>query len=162
MLQEILSQPGEGKPAKLGPHVVYTLSEGDALLEKRTHINSMKVVYDNGKDTVNSEITDLYNETFDQVKTRLNEEWARNAPSPAAISGTLLDLQTATKDDNIRRLENMRSGQMTTPPDHLGSAATFSQQIPRPFTNQGDSFIASDFTTTGEKIVRLLDKALNI
>jgi hypothetical protein len=56
----------------------------------------------------------------------------------------------------------MRNRQTTKPDGKLGGAATFSQQIPRPFTNQGDSFIASDFTTTGENIVRLLDKALNI
>ena len=43
---------------------------------------------------------------------------------------------------------------MTTPSSNLSGAATF--------TSQGDSFIASDFTTTGENIVRLLDKALNI
>jgi nicotinamide phosphoribosyltransferase len=68
-------------PTKFGPHTVYTEGEASLLRRNRTHINSMEVIYDGNKppDPASADqIQKFHNETFNDVRKRLNQEWNEN------------------------------------------------------------------------------------
>ena len=146
VLQEILDTED---PPKLGPHVVYTEEDGLLLLEKKTHKNSMRVVYD-GSGTADpaaialakKDAAEFYAETFDQVRERLEREWEANTPGPDTINEGLRKKQLKVKESHSERIRKMQD---EIPPAKLNSRYTM--RVPR-------------LQAAGNDILRVLNKTL--
>lgn len=113
VLRRVISRnPYDNTPTELGPHMVYTEEDADALNSDRTHVNSMKVIYDGTADphvSMHVDSKKLFEETFDDVRKRLNQEWNENhALDYDPISPKLKTKSRQTNKIIVNRIREMR------------------------------------------------------
>jgi hypothetical protein len=128
VLREILSR----EPNVYGPHVAYDEADGLVLLGKGNHENSMRVVYDGTGETDSAkiakstkEIKEFYEETFQDVRDRLNTEWIQNTPGPESIDEGLKRKQKRIRgahSDRIKAQQGTVEARFTYPTSNLASA----------------------------------------
>ena len=87
-----------------GEHVVCSEAVAQAKIDSKKYADSMQLVYDgtNALFYNSPEYQTFSNETFDNVKTRLEREWASSARPEPAVDRSLVQLQT----DRIKQIRD--------------------------------------------------------
>ena len=138
-----VGKDADGKPCVAGEHVVYPESVADELIATGEYASSMKVVYDgtNGEFYASEGYQEFRDETFDQVRKRLEYEWNLNGPRPSAVHPTLRRIQVERIKEIRDRIAARKKGyaENTSVPSHG---------------------LRTSFRTSSESVNRMLDKLL--
>jgi nicotinic acid phosphoribosyltransferase len=134
-----------GRPCVAGEHVVYPESVADDLLKTGEYAPSMKVVYDgmNPEFYADLEFQKFRDETFDEVRKRLDYEWTLNGPRVPAVHPTLKRIQ-------VTRIREIRDG-------IAQRRDAYAQRIGEQSAGRG---LHTSFCSSTESVLRMLDKLL--
>jgi nicotinic acid phosphoribosyltransferase len=154
----------------LGPHKVYDEETGNKLIKAGTHKNSMIVVYDGTGEATpedKAQIDQFHDETFDQVKARLDMEWNQNKNTLTydVVDAVLRTKQTVTKEKRSEEIRVMQVNMQATM-DTVKAERKAAIEAKTAAHNANQEALAnhpalkSNFTASALSILHVLNKAL--